>query len=199
MAPKGGGRGRDAAPPRIDHEQIESAPIGRPLEVRATILDESGVFDPALLYRVDKRGSFLRLPMAPVDGEPDRFRAEIPAELVSDDLEYFIEAFDEQGNGPARFGDENVPVLVRVLKTAEPARAPDAAGTAPQDGATEVVPEDDGAGLWIGAAVAGGLVVLAAAATAGGVGYWYLTREDVPARVDVILRGPLPASSGARP
>lgn len=203
----------DTAAPRIEHEAVESAVRGRALTLRARITDESGVFDPALLYRVGRTGPFLRLPMAAIDGERDLYTATVPAEVVSGDLEYFLEAFDEQGNGPARFGAEEVPVLVRVLARAAPPpaatkaplpQAPLAKNSAPAPGAppgalSPAAPEDEGApGLWLGVGLGGAAAVALAAASAGAA-IWWLTRDDVPATVDVVLQGPLPVTAGGAP
>lgn len=180
----------DEEAPAITHEEVRSGRLGAPVTVSALIVDPSGVFDPAVLYRVGGQGDFLRLPMQPADDE--RYGAVIPGDVVSDDLEYFIEAFDQQGNGPARYADADLPVKVRILKTAEPLPVPPAAGEVESDG-------EDGGGLWVVASVVGaGLLVAALAAS--GVGAWVLlSPAAVPSQVDVVVSAPVPVSTGLTP
>lgn len=177
----------DTEPPAISHDEVKSARVGEPVVIGATITDPSGVFDPTLLYRVGGDGEFLRLPMTKVPGQgdawdEDRFEATIPGDVVSGDLEYFIEAFDEMGNGPARYADADLPVKVRVLVGAEPLAPPP--GAAAEQG--------DGGAVWLVAGVVGGGLALAAA-TAAVVGIVFLLRPpDVPAQVDVVINAPTP-------
>lgn len=180
----------DGEPPAITHEEVRSGRLGAPVTVSALIVDPSGIFDPAVLYRVGGQGDFLRLPMQ--SEEDERYAAVIPGDVVSDDLEYFIEAFDEQGNGPARYADADLPVKVRILKTAEPLPVPPAAGAVESEG-------EDGGGLWIVAGVVGaGLLMTALAAT--GVGAWVLLSPPaVPSQVDVVVSAPTPVSTGLLP
>lgn len=184
----------DVEPPAVSHDEVKTARVGEPVVVTATITDPSGVFDPAVLYRVGEQGDFLRLPMKPVVGEGEdwdasRFEAVIPGELVSGDLEYFIEAFDERGNGPARYADADLPVKVRVLRTAEP--LPPVAGSAEDD--------DGGGALWVVAGVTAGALLLVGAAAAGVAGFVLLSPPAVPAQVDVVISAPTPIASGASP
>jgi hypothetical protein len=186
----------DVDPPAILHEEAKTGRLGRDLVVRATITDESGVFDPVLLYRVGADGEFLRLPMQPVEGETDVYEAVVPGDVVSADVQYFIEAFDNNGNGPARFGDEALPIKVSVLKTAEPLPDPE---PPPDDGTktAEGEGEGGGSGLWIGLGVGAGVVLVAAVATAAAIGGFLLLRPpDIPAQVDVVVTAPTPTSGG---
>lgn len=185
----------DTEPPAIVHDEVRSARVGEPVVIRATITDPSGVFDPTLLYRVAGDGEFLRLPMTKATGEEDawdedRFEATIPGEVVGGDLEYFIEAFDEMGNGPARYADADLPVKVRVLQVAGPV-PPQA--TAPTEG--------DGSTLWLVAGIAGGALALAAASVAVVGVVLLLSPPDVPAQVDVVISAPTPIAgvTGALP
>lgn len=189
----------DIDAPAIDHTEPGTGRLGHEIVLRATITDESGVFDPVVLYRVGTDGNFLRLPMEPVEGEADVYEAVVPADVVSDDLQYFIEAFDNNGNGPARYGDDSLPIKVAVLKTAEPLPdAPQPDGDDTPKTAPEPVPEEEGgAGLWIGLGVGAGVVVvlgLAAAATVGAL--VLLQPAPGPSEVDVIISAPNPTSGG---
>lgn len=190
----------DAEPPAILHQQVESAPAGRPLTIRARITDESGVFDPAVLYRPRGEGEFLRIPMQASDDDEGFYEATLPSEIVGGDLEYFIEAFDALGNGPARFGDAAVPMTVRVLPTAS-LRGSGSEGAArgpSSDGGAEA-PKDAGGALWVGLGVGAGALALVAAGVVGGVALYLLSREDTPAQVDVVIRAPAPVMQGVGP
>jgi hypothetical protein len=186
-------RAADLEPPTIFHEEVQSARLGEPLVVRAHIVDDSGVFDPAVLYRVGGRGAFLRLTLVPVASAADLFEVSVPGELVGDDVEYFIEAFDAEGNGPARYGDEQLPVRVRVLKTAEP-REPGAPA-----GGTGEETEGAGAGLWIGLGGGTLAVLLVGAAAAGVAAVLFLQAPKSPSQVNVIISAPSPAQAGVSP
>jgi hypothetical protein len=191
----------DSDPPTISHDEVKTGKLGRPIAISATITDPAGVFDPVVLYRVGGEGRFLRQPMQPVEGKADIYVAMIPGEVVSGDLEYFIEAFDNNGNGPARYAEEELPVSIRVLATAEPLPDPETPPPDDGDNGGEVVPEDEGggAGLWIGLGV-GAAVVVVAAAIGAGAGIYFLTLPPaIPDRVDVAIGAPGPITQGASP
>ena len=107
----------DTSPPSIVHEPCEQYKKGAPFEVRARFLDDSPIFEPKVIYRsggsVWKNARFEREP-----GRDD-FRAVIRAADLKGALEYFLEAFDENGNGPARYGSPEAPV--KVTPAVEPA------------------------------------------------------------------------------
>ncbi|HEY1099942.1 MAG TPA: hypothetical protein VGF99_13490, partial [Myxococcota bacterium] len=167
----------ESDPPVIVHDAPVCAPpvegVLPPCIVAATITDESGVFDPTLLVRLRGVSAYDRVAMKPVVGEPDRYAAAIPSAIAAaGDVEYLIEAFDEQGNGPARAGTENAPLLV-VKPVAAPVVAP----------VVEPPPvEDDGNALFVGGAIGVGVlaVVVVGAAAAYAV---YALR---PAAVDEV-------------
>lgn len=186
------GAGDDVDPPAVTHDEVKSGRVGVPVVVRATIADPSGVFDPAVLYRVGGEGEFLRLSMEGGEGG-GAYEAVIPGEVVSDDLEYFIEAFDQRGNGPARYADADLPVKVPVLTTAEPIAPPTGTGAVGEE-------EGDGGGaLWITAGVVGAGLLLAAAAAAGVAAFVLLSPPAVPAQVDVVVSAPTPVAAGISP
>lgn len=189
----------DTEAPAIAHEEVRSGRIGESIVVAATLSDASGIFDPAVLYRVGGEGEFLRVPLQPVPADESagdgRYRAVIPGDVVSADIEYFIEAFDQRGNGPARYADADLPVTVRVLKTAEP--LPDPA----QPAAGAVVEEGEGGGgaVWVIAGVVGAGALLAAAAAAGVGAFVLLSPPALPAQVDVVIAAPTPVAAGLAP
>jgi hypothetical protein len=101
----------DTEPPVIVHTPIAHAVEGETLEVRARITDPGGVFAPAVYFRARGESEYASVPME-LQGE--EHRALIPGARVKGPLEYFIEAFDELGNGPARKGRPEVPLPVTV-------------------------------------------------------------------------------------
>jgi hypothetical protein len=104
--------------PVIEHQEMETAPAGETILIRAEITDSDGVFDPVLLYRVKGQSSFRRKEMKQV-GETT-YEAKIPGAFVTGPIEYFLEAFDENGNGPARFGDEGFPIEISIPESGAP-------------------------------------------------------------------------------
>jgi hypothetical protein len=101
----------DEAPPQIVHEPCETFQKGVAYEVVARFYDESPIFDPKVVFRKGK-GKWQNRPFKR-QGDNNNFVAVIPARfLKKGSIEYFIEAFDENGNGPARYGSTDAPVLL---------------------------------------------------------------------------------------
>jgi hypothetical protein len=102
--------------PRIDHKPATRAARGEPVEIRARIVSVSGkaVYQPTVFLRVAGITGFSRVTMTPIPQMKDLFIAEIPASLAAGDFDYYIEAFDEDGNGPARAGTPEKPIHVAV-------------------------------------------------------------------------------------
>jgi hypothetical protein len=103
---------KDTKPPVITHARISKATIGLPIIIRAKIEDESEIFAPAVYLRAQGKPDFESFPMKK---SGDGFEAVIPAELTKSSVEYFIEAFDDQGNGPSREGSPEDPIKVAVF------------------------------------------------------------------------------------
>ena len=101
--------------PTILHDPVTTAPTGQPIRVRADITDPDGVFAPAVYVRAQGSDRYVSIPMKLEDGV---YAAVVPAELVVQDLEYFVEAFDELGNGPSRRGTPEAPLLTPGLGAA---------------------------------------------------------------------------------
>jgi hypothetical protein len=110
--------------PKIDHQPAVRSPQGS-VEIHARITSVSGkpIYQPVVMVRVPGITGFSRIPMNPVADSKDLFGAEVPASISNGDFDYYIEAFDEDGNGPARSGSPEKPIHVAV---AQPS-----AGTAP--------------------------------------------------------------------
>lgn len=175
----------DVSPPVLAHTEAKVTVRDRDLAIEATISDESGVFDPVVLWRVGTDGPYSRAPLELVEG--DVYRAVLPASVVVADIEYLIEAYDTLGNGPARHGSEELPVRVRVVAAAAaPPLSTDPAAT------PAAPPEEEGSStlLYVGLGVGGAAlaaVVVAAAVTAGVVIYVLMQPTDPPGDGEVTL------------
>ncbi len=103
----------DTEPPVITHVRVKQAILKQDVKIRARINDESEIFAPAVYVRSVGDKQYDNLAMTRVD---NGYEAIIPAEKVTQGLEYFIEAFDEHGNGPTREGGPDDPILIKVFE-----------------------------------------------------------------------------------
>lgn len=188
----------DAEAPAITHRAVEQAVEGQALIIRARIEDPSGVFAPSVYIRVEGMdASYVAIAMRAVDGEPGVFEAVVPAARLQGDLSYFVEAFDELGNGPARVGAPEAPLEVAVVPEAalpKPRRPPGGwtSGGTDVRAATPTPEDDDDGGVlgswwfWtlVGAAVVGGAAAGVVALSDGG------PRDEIT----LDIRGPDPAA-----
>jgi hypothetical protein len=103
-------RADDTAAPVILHSPVKYTERGAKfVQVFATITDESKFF-PQVFYRYGP-GEFQKpMDMKPVKGAKDQWGANIP--VKGDLCEYYLEAYDELGNGPGRAGDPEKPFHV---------------------------------------------------------------------------------------
>lgn len=102
----------DSKPPIITHVRVTRAQLGAPIVIRAKFDDESEIFAPSVYVRaVGSTGEFESLAMRRGD---DGWEATVAAEQATQNVEYFIEAFDEQGNGPAREGSPEAPIRITL-------------------------------------------------------------------------------------
>src|SRR5207244_5888953 len=91
----------------------------------ARLVGDTGVQGAAVMFRHAGERGYRTLPMGNIGG--DDYTATIPAARTTSDLEYYVEAVDQYGNGPARSGAPNVPYGVKVMDgspAAVPAPAP---------------------------------------------------------------------------
>lgn len=179
---------QDGEPPAIEHTAKPSTPTGQGLVIEAQMRDPSGIFAPTVYVRtvgVDR--SFVSIAMQAVG--PELYRAEVPASRVRGRIQYFIEAFDEMGNGPARVGSPDAPLEVEAV---EPPPLPKVE-TLPPKAAVRAEPpeakdEDDGGILstwWFW--------TLVGVAAAGGAAGAYLATQGGPRdQVTVAITGPNP-------
>lgn len=195
-AAQGPVRDRDA--PTISHEEVNSGLVGEPLRIVAVLRDPAGVFEPTVLYRLVGEQEFLRLPMRRTS---DRYTYEavLDGAMVTGEIEYFIEVFDRLGNGPARYGDAELPVRVRVRRVATvdaqaPALEEDRAP--PEESLVDSEAETEPQASVLPWALLGVGVGVAAVAVGAGVAAVVLlspTSSPSTVMVSVTAPGPLPA------
>ncbi len=108
----------DTKPPQIVHEPCDFYKKGRKFEVMARFFDDSAIFDPKVMYRRKGHPNWRAAPFARVPGTDD-FTAVLRGNHLRGRVEYFIEAYDENGNGPARFGSVDVPLVLKPSRKAQ--------------------------------------------------------------------------------
>ena len=174
----------DNDPPTITHTPTSCPAAPQVCSVEADIVDKSGVFEPTLLVRLPGMTAYERVTMKAAPGT-DHYVATIPPALASSNaVEYLIEAFDVQGNGPAHAGSEATPLVVQRVILAAPV-APVAPAPAPVEADS---------GPWLGIGIGAGVV--AAIAVAGGIALAvYFLRPAAVDEVNVVVSGPLPYSA----
>jgi tetratricopeptide (TPR) repeat protein len=103
----------DTDPPQLTHAPVKKAVRGQPVRLTARIVDErSGVGTRQACWRNLYRREFECQPMAKI-GE-DEYGVDVPAKAVSDGLAYYLEAYDNNDNGPTRSGAPELPNAVVV-------------------------------------------------------------------------------------
>jgi len=119
----------DIRPPIIHHKAVTSAVRGANVVITATMEDESEIFGATLWYRPAGKSTYTSVEMTRKENKGDLWGAAIPA---TGDIEYYLEAYDEFGNGPARAGSPEKPFVVSVSERAPLYRAsPQAEATPP--------------------------------------------------------------------
>lgn len=104
--------------PSITHSPVARAARGQPIEIAARLVGDNGISAPAVLFRRVGEKEYRSLPMGDLgDGT---YTATLPAAVVSSDLEYYLEAFDKEGNGPSRSGGPTAPYRVTVSDAGAP-------------------------------------------------------------------------------
>jgi hypothetical protein len=102
--------------PRIVHEACSEYEKGKDFTIVARFEDESQLFDPKVMYR-NRPDAHWRPAAFVKDPSTDNFKAVIEAKELRGPLEYFLEVFDEYGNGPARMGSPEAPIRVVPART----------------------------------------------------------------------------------
>jgi hypothetical protein len=114
-------RAQEADGPSIEHQRVTQAQRGQPLTFTATIHSGHGVFQPLLYFRPAGTESWSKVPLLPSGGAA--YAATLPAANVAADFEYYLETYDNDGNGPARAGSPKAPFLVAVADAPSHAHA----------------------------------------------------------------------------
>jgi len=99
----------DFDPPKIEHEPCGLFQVGKPVEIWARFTDNSGVFDPKLIYRSKGKKEWRTQSFVYVE-EKKAHKATIPLGDAQEAIFYLIEVFDDQGNGPSRYGNPEAPI-----------------------------------------------------------------------------------------
>ena len=137
--------------PKVDHEAVARATAGEPLVLRARIVSATGqaIAEPTALVRLPGVSGFTRLPMKFDPALKDLYVARLPGAHVVADLDYFIEAFDEDGNGPGRAGSAEAPFHVSVAAVAPVSLTPAPATLAPTPATGRILVQTDPPGASI--------------------------------------------------
>jgi len=90
---------------RVDHNPLQGSPAGVPMEVQAYIDDRSeaglDMAQTRLYWRVVGAPSFASVQFQ-ADAEPDWYRAQIPSQAPSKQIEYYVSARDNTGRVQTR-------------------------------------------------------------------------------------------------
>src|SRR5258706_67533 len=95
--------------PRPRPSPTRAPPPPRPLVFTARMQDPSGIFQPLLYLRKRGTGDFIPIKMIGSKVSQGDYAVEVDAKLISVDLEYYLECWDNAGNGPARAGSPEQP------------------------------------------------------------------------------------------
>lgn len=114
----GAAEGTDQMSPTIEHRPVAEAPPGKAVVIRARITDPSGVALPRLYFRSVGQREYSGVPLAAAS-RPGEFVGTIPGlAVISAGVEYYLEAFDAAGNGPAHSGTAEQPHRILVVEPA---------------------------------------------------------------------------------
>ncbi len=110
-------------PPLLDHSPLREFTQGQPLTLRVTITSPTGrkIFDPKAFVRNAGTETFTPLKLIETS-QRGVFQASVPKGLSFESIEYYFEAFDEDGNGPSRIASSKSPLKAKML---EPPPEPD--------------------------------------------------------------------------
>ena len=103
----------DLEAPIIEHQPIREAPLYEAIHFRVQINDDSMIFAPSVYYRYAGQLEYRIIEM---EETARAYVAKISGSEVTGDIEYFLEAFDEHGNGPARSASPKQPIRIAVGK-----------------------------------------------------------------------------------
>lgn len=104
----------ETLPPSMVHGPIAAAIEGDPVRFEARISDPSGILAPSVQWRLSGQKDWATVPLE-LSGK-DTYTATLAAGIVTREFEYYVEAYDNLGNGPARAGDPTNPLTVPLQK-----------------------------------------------------------------------------------
>jgi hypothetical protein len=102
-------RAEESVPPVVKHVPVKTAVKGEPLVFLVDIEDAHDVWAPTLYHRSAGTKNYTSVSLQPKKGIT--YTATIQ---VAGDFEYWIEAYDEFGNGPSRKGSAEKPLKVKA-------------------------------------------------------------------------------------
>jgi hypothetical protein len=141
------------SPPAITHTAVTQATRGQSVEINARMVGETGVQGATVWFRHVGERDFKALPMGNIGG--DDYTATVPASMTTSDIEYYLEASDRFGNGPARSGGPNNPYRLAVNSQVVPVASSSKAAEAAAENNTII-----GIGLDAGAPGGAGFTLL---------------------------------------
>jgi tetratricopeptide (TPR) repeat protein len=104
---------KDEAPPEVQTVTVFPVAEGAPLDFMVEATDASGVGAVRVQYRVRGGKTWGVLPLTPAS--PNQFAGALPpVAALPPGIEYYVEAWDRLGNGPARVGSAEKPRFVEV-------------------------------------------------------------------------------------
>jgi hypothetical protein len=108
-----------AREPVVNHPPVTEAVIGKPVEIKAQLPKSIHAEKVVLAYRAGNDGEFLAREMQPIVNAPEWYHQKIPADVVeSQDLHYYIEAQDDDGQPLLASGSAAAPHVIKVIREA---------------------------------------------------------------------------------
>ena len=104
----------DDEAPNLSHTAVTHAPRAKPLHFEARAVDPSGVFQVILYLRRHGGSDYIPFKMNADKTVMGNYSVDLPTALVSTDLEYYVETYDNVGNGPARTGTPERPLQIKL-------------------------------------------------------------------------------------
>ena len=106
---------RPAKETGIHHPPVTEAVSGKAVEIKVQIPPSLSADKVMLAYRVGGEGEFLAREMRPIENAPEWYHEKIPAEAVKkDDVSYYIEVQDADGQALMASGAPGQPYKIRV-------------------------------------------------------------------------------------
>ena len=104
----------DNQPPLIDHQPVKQIESGTVLVVKTEVRDNNGVNEVNLYFR--RIGEDVYRSEKMIKGSGDDYQFALAVDIVQGPgVEYYIEAYDVLGNGPATVGTADDPMIVTVI------------------------------------------------------------------------------------